>query len=121
MIPGAAATSMVSSGSDPVPGINHDAENTAEQARSAVWVGVHVSAARCLLTYVIAPLAGTFGILLGPAGILLQVLGTITAVSGALRLWALGHRGRFVYAFVAVALVLITAVSLGQFHLGGPE
>jgi hypothetical protein len=125
MISGAAAANMVSSDAGSAPEIDRednpaiDAESVAEQARSAVWVGLYVSAARCLLTYVVAPVVGAVGVFLGPLGLLLQVLGTITAVGGARRLWSLRHRGRFVYALVAIALVLFTAGTAGQLVLGG--
>ena len=69
-------------------------EDPAADAAAAVHVGLWVSATRCLLTYVVAPLVGALGILLGPIGLLLQVLGAVTASSGAWRLWRLRHRGR---------------------------
>ena len=118
MISGAASANMVSSDAGSAPEIDPQID-TAEQARSAVWVGLYVSAARCLLTYVVAPLVGALGIFLGPLGLLLQVLGTITAVGGARRLWVLRHRGRFVYGLVAIALILFTAGTVGQYVLGG--
>jgi hypothetical protein len=121
MISGAASATTVSSAAGSAPGIDHPmaAELEAGQARSAVWVGIHVSAARCLLTYVVAPALGAVGIFLGPIGLLLQALGTITAVGGARRLWVLRHRGRIVYALVAAALVLFTAGTIGRLVLGG--
>ena len=121
MISGAVSANMVSSDAGSAPEIDPQID-TAEQARSAVWVGLYVSAARCLLTYVVAPLAGAFGVLgifLGPLGLLLQVLGTITAVGGARRLWVLRHRRRLVYGLVAIALILFTAGTVGQHVLGG--
>jgi hypothetical protein len=114
MISGAVSANTVSSGVGIAPEIDHVADSAAGQARSAVWVGLHVSAARCLLTYVVAPIAGAAGIFLGPLGLLLQILGTITSVGGAHRLWTHGHRGRFVYGAVAMALVLFTLGAVGQ-------
>ena len=123
MVSGAASANMVSSDAYSAPEIANESDllsaDAAQEARSAVWVGLYVSAARCLLTYVVAPAAGALGILFGPIGLLLQVLGTITAVSGALRLHALRHRGRYIYGLVALALVLFTAGSVGRFVLGG--
>jgi hypothetical protein len=118
MTSGAASANMVSSDAGSAPEIATEID-LAEHARSAVWVGLYVSAARCLLMYVVAPLVGALGVFLGPLGLLLQVLGTITAVGGARRLWMLRHRGRLVYAFVAGALILFTTGSVGQFVLGG--
>ena len=119
MISGPASANMVSSDAGSAPEIASAMDGEAAEARSAVWVGLYVSAARCLLTYVLAPLVGALGVFLGPLGLLLQVLGTITAVGGARRLWILRHRGRFVYALVAIALILFTVGSVGQFVLGG--
>jgi len=128
MVSGAASANTVSSDAGSAPEIDPatdtaiDSQPTAaDEARSAVWVGLYVSAARCLLTYIVAPVVGALGVFLGPLGLLLQVLGTITAVGGARRLWALHHRGRFVYALVAAALTLFTFATLGQFVLGGPS
>lgn len=90
------------------------------EARSAIWVGIHASAVRCLLTYIVAPAAGALGVVLGPIGLVLQVLGTVTAISGARRLWTLRHRGRLVYTAAAGVLTLFTAATIGQLFLGGP-
>jgi ABC-type amino acid transport system permease subunit len=84
-----------------------------------MWVGVHVSAARCLLTYVLAPLAGGLGGILGPVGLLVQVLGTVTAIAGARRLWQMQHRGRYAYCAVAIALTLVTAAATSEHLLEG--
>lgn len=86
----------------------------AQEAMAAVQVGIYVSAVRCLLTYVVAPVAGTAGIFLGPIGFVLLALGSVTSVAGARRLWQLGHRARFVYAAVAGAVVALTALSFVQ-------
>jgi hypothetical protein len=115
MVSGAVSARAVS----PDAGIASETARAAEGAHSAVWVGVYVSAARCLLTYVIAPAAGAIGVVLGPIGLLLQILGTVTAISGAHRLWTLRHRGRIAYAVVAGALTLFTAGTAGQYLLEG--
>lgn len=129
MVSGAVSANMVSSDAcDSAPEIVQpendeagivQAGDAAEEARAAVWVGLYVSAARCLLTYVVAPAVGAFGVLFGPLGLVLQVLGTITAISGARRLWALRHRGRMLYGLVAAALTLFTAATAGQLLVGG--
>lgn len=108
---------MVSTDVGAAPGIDQEAD-ASHQARSAVWVGLYVSAARCLLTYVIGPAAGAIGVFLGPLGLVLQILGTITAVDGAHRLYVLRHRGWVVYAATATVISLVTAVTIGQSVLG---
>jgi len=77
---------------------------TPADAIAAVHVGLWVSATRCVLTYVVAPAAGALGILLGPVGLVLQLLGAVTATHGARTLWAVGHRARHLYTFVALAV-----------------
>ena len=120
MVSGAVSANMVSSDAcDSAPEIVQPEEDAAEQARAAVWVGLYVSAARCLLTYVVAPAVGALGVLFGPLGLVLQVLGTITSISGARRLWVLRHRGWALYALVAAALTLFTAATAGQLLVGG--
>jgi hypothetical protein len=84
------------------------------EAISAVQLGIWISATRCILTYVVAPAAGAIGIFLGPLGLVLQVLGAITATFGAHSLWALGHRARYLYAFVAIAVTSAAAAVLVQ-------
>jgi hypothetical protein len=86
----------------------------AREAAAAVHVGLWVSATRCVLTYVVAPVAGAFGLLLGPIGLLLMVCGTITATAGARRLWVLGHGLRIPYAVVAVAVDSLAILTLGE-------
>ncbi|MFT3872598.1 MAG: hypothetical protein QM714_08120 [Nocardioides sp.] len=83
-------------------------------ARAAVHVGLYVSGLRCMLQYVVAPAVGAFGVVLGPIGFVLQVLGTVTATFGALRLWRLGHRFRVPYAVVAVACWLLAFYALAE-------
>ncbi|MEN0128846.1 MAG: hypothetical protein AAGC49_05350 [Brevundimonas sp.] len=97
---------------DPASPPVHDDIDPATEAMSAVRLGIWVSATRCVLTYVVAPAAGAIGIFLGPFGLLLQLLAAVTATSGARNLWALGHRLRYVYAFVAVAVDAVTALAL---------
>ena len=79
---------------------------------AAVQVGLYVSAARCLLTYVVAPVAGTLGCLprsdrLRPA----PARGAITSAAGARRLWQLGHPARFLYAAIAIAVCALAGRS----------
>ncbi|GAA3642148.1 hypothetical protein [Microlunatus ginsengisoli] len=90
----------------------------AADAVAAVRLGIWISATRCFLTYVVAPAAGALGLFVGPVGLVLQVLGAITATSGARTLWSLGHRARFVYAFVAGAVTLAAAASLVRCLMG---
>lgn len=75
-------------------------------------VGLWASAARCVLTYVVAPALGGAGVLLGTAGIALQVLGVITSITGAVRLRRLGHRAWPAYSVVATVLAGTTVASI---------
>lgn len=83
-----------------------------EDARGAVHVGIYASAIRCLLTYVVAPASGAAGIFMGSIGLMLQLLGSVTAVVGAHRLWVARHRARVPYAAVAMLLTLVAVVSV---------
>lgn len=104
------------------PAITHPGEQStdpdvseatpAQEAMAAVQVGLYVSAARCLLTYVVAPVAGTLGVFLGPIGFVLLLLGAITSAAGARRLWLLRHRARFLYAGIAIAVCALLIVSV---------
>jgi hypothetical protein len=94
------------------PPAHPELEDPTREAAAAVHVGLWVSATRCLLTYVVAPLAGAVGIFLGPIGLLLQVLGAITATAGAHRLWTLRSRLRLPYAGLALAVDLLALVAL---------
>ena len=83
-----------------------------QETAAAVHVGLWVSATRCLLTYVVAPLVGALGVLLGPLGLLLQVAGAITATARAHRLWVLRSRLRLLYAGLALAVNTLALVAL---------
>jgi hypothetical protein len=84
----------------------------AREATAAVHVGLWVSATRCVLTYVVAPVAGAIGIFLGPLGLLLQIAGAVTASSGAHRLWSLHHRLRLPYVALALSVDLLAVIAL---------
>lgn len=88
--------------------------NSGQEAMAAVQVGLYVAAVRCLLTYIVAPALGSIGMLLGPVGLGLQLLGAVTSAAGARRLWRLGHRARVPYAAVALTLCVLTAASVLQ-------
>jgi ABC-type Fe3+-siderophore transport system permease subunit len=89
-----------------------DLDDPSREAAAAVHVGLWVSATRCLLTYVVAPLAGAVGVFLGPIGFLLQVCGAITATAGAHRLWVLHSRLRYPYLALALAVDALALVAL---------
>ena len=91
-----------------------DGFDSADEARAAVHVGLWVSATRCVLTYVVAPAAGVFGIFLGPIGLVLQTLGAVTAAAGVWRLWTLKHRARYAYLALTVAVDLLALLTLLQ-------
>lgn len=98
--------------------LDEGALSPADEARAAVHVGLWTSATRCVLSYVVAPVAGAFGILLGPLGLVLQCLGAVTATAGARRLWILRHRARFAYVGVATAIDLFVVLTLAQLTIG---
>ena len=111
---GSGASSTVRARISDTPGVAAPAPSAqaVSEARSAVALGLYVSATRCLLTYVVAPLIGALGWVLGPLGLLLQVLGAITSVAGAVRLRRITGRWSVVYAAVAAAVVIATAWAL---------
>jgi hypothetical protein len=92
-----------------------DLQLEADSAQEQVRLGIYISAVRCLITYLLAPALGAAGALtsfLGLAGIALQILGAVICTFGAIRLWKLGHRLRYVYAAVAGAVYVVTALTL---------
>ena len=89
-----------------------DAIEEAAEGVGAVTLGLYISATRCVLTYVVAPVLGGFGHALPVAGLILQTLGAITSIAGARRLWLLRHRWRYAYAAVAIA---VSAATLAAF------
>ncbi len=104
---------------DPAPSDGPSAvSDPAHEAMAAVQVGLYVSALRCLLTYVVAPAAGAAGVLLGPIGLVLLLLGAVTSTAGARRLWALGHRARIPYVAIALAVWTLAAASVVQLVIG---
>jgi hypothetical protein len=87
----------------------------ADAAQEQVRLGIYVSAIRCLVTYALAPALGTAGTMtgfLGVAGVALQILGAVLCTMGAIRLWKLGHRLRYLYAVIAAAVYVVTALTL---------
>lgn len=92
-----------------------DLQLEADAAQEQIRLGIYVSAVRCLITYLLAPALGTAGTMtsfLGLAGIALQILGAVICTFGAIRLWKLGHRLRYVYAAIAGAVYVVTALTL---------
>lgn len=86
----------------------------AEAAREQVRLGLYVSAVRCILTYLLAPALGATGAFagfLGVAGLGLALIGSVLSTYGAVRLWRLRHRARFLYAAVTLVVYLATALA----------
>jgi hypothetical protein len=84
-------------------------------ATRQVQLGLYASALRCLVTYVLIPLVGTASAIagfLGSVGIGLQILGAVLCSLGAHQLWTLGHHMRYAYAVVAIAVYLITLMTV---------
>lgn len=86
-----------------------------QQATSNLMTGLYLSAIRCVLTYVVVPMAGALAglaSLVEPAAVVLQVVAAVFAVRGARRLWATGHGLKWLYAAIAVVLVVWAAVTV---------
>jgi hypothetical protein len=91
-----------------------DSNAAADAAREQVRLGLYVSAVRCLVTYLIAPALGATGAFagfLGVAGLGLALLGSVISTYGAVRLWRLRHRARFLYGAVTFCVYLATALA----------
>ncbi len=92
----------------------HDSVDDVEEANEgvgAITLGLYISAARCILTYIVAPVLGGFGHALPVVGQVLQTLGAVVSIAGAWRLWVVRNRWRYAYAAIAaaVAVVAVTA------------
>lgn len=93
----------------------------ADAAREQVRLGLYVSAVRCLVTYLVAPtlgVTGAFAGFLGVAGLGLALVGSVISTYGAVRLWRLRHRARFLYAAVTLAVYLAAALAAYEVVLG---
>lgn len=93
---------------------------SAGAAREQVRLGLYVSAVRCAITYLVAPAlgaSGAFAGFLGLAGLGLAMLGSVISTYGAIRLWKLRHRARFLYAAVTCLVYLATALALYEVAL----
>ncbi len=91
-----------------------DAAAAQEQVRS----GIYLTAVRCLLTYVLIPgvsATGALAGLLGVAGLGLQLLGAAVSTFGAIKLWQLRHRARFLYGMVTGCVYAATILSVVEF------
>ncbi len=98
----------------PLPTADTDLPSQADidEARAQVGVGVWASGLRCVLIYVVAPLAGGLGGVLGLVGLVLQVAGAVTCCAGAAALWRLQHRARWPYTLLAAVIVATTCIAL---------
>lgn len=80
----------------------------------AVRWGVWASGLRCVLVYVVGPLAGGLAGLLGAAGMSLQLVATVTTAVGVRSLFRVRHPARVPYLLVAVAVWVTTALAAAQ-------
>jgi FtsH-binding integral membrane protein len=85
-------------------------------ARSAMSKSILISAVRCMLTYLIIPLAGpTVGIVGSagrPIGAVLCVAGMYTSTRSMRKFWIANHRMRWVYTVFAAVILTYMVVSL---------
>ncbi|MGL5823449.1 MAG: hypothetical protein ACRCYU_01090 [Nocardioides sp.] len=87
----------------------------ADAAQEQVRMGIYISAVRCLLSYLVVPAVSATGALaglLGAGGIALQILGAAVCTFGAIQLWQLRHRARYLYGAVTLCVYLATALAL---------
>lgn len=94
------------------PVVEDEVAEAVTDAKAAVTLGLYISAARCIFTYMIAPALGAVGIVFGPLGLLLQIFGGVMATIGARRLWLLKHRLWIPYALLAVAIDALAVFAL---------
>ncbi|MGL4340639.1 MAG: hypothetical protein ACRCSP_09520 [Rhodoglobus sp.] len=88
------------------------AHEASSSARQSVHLGIWVSASRCFLVYVAAPVAGGFAGVFGLTGMVLQVLGCLAAISGARTLFRHRHRLRYPYVVITVAVSATTLAAV---------
>lgn len=80
-------------------------------AQSVRW-GIWVSALRCILTYVVAPLTGGLAGVLGIAGLCLQCIACVVVVNGTRQLWLAKNRWRLAYLAISALVVWSTMSGL---------
>lgn len=85
-----------------------------EAARESVRWGVRVSAIRCVVSYVIAPLVGGFAGFWGAIGLGLQLAAGVIVIAGTRSLWRGRHRWRVLYTLVAAVVVATTGLTLAS-------
>lgn len=95
------------------PGATSGVVDEEQEARKAVFLGLWVSAIRCLLTYIIGPGIGLLGVAaFGVVALALHALGIVTSVNGAVRLRRAGNGWWRAYAALAVVIVGLGISSL---------
>jgi len=91
------------------PSNDPQAVKAAERAMSS---SILISGIRCLLTYLVIPLAGPTAILGGfsrPLSALLCVLGAYMSVRSMRRFWRSNHRYRWAYTAFAACIIVFLA------------
>ncbi len=84
-------------------------------ARTALSESVVISGVRCLITYLLIPLAGAAGLLatIGrPISAVLCVLGIVFSVRSARRFWSTQNRHRWTYTVFAAVLIAYLSYGL---------
>lgn len=81
-------------------------------AHRAFRSSVVVSGIRCLVTYLLVPIAVPFlsfaGVLAAPVGIILCIVAVVNGVVSVRRFWAADHRARWMYTgFMAVVFAVL--------------
>ena len=76
----------------------------------AITLSLYISAARCILTYIVAPILGGFGHTLPVVGQVLQTLGAVVSIAGAWRLWVVRNRWRYAYIGIAAVVTFVAVI-----------
>lgn len=90
---------------------------SAIEAHRGFRVSLVVSAIRCLVTYLLVPIAvpiiGFAGIVSAPIGIALCVIAAVNGIYSLRRFWASDHRSRWMYTwFIAVVFLVLLAAMI---------
>jgi len=103
----------------PIPEAEAEAlEQEADSAQEQVRMGIYISAVRCIITYALIPaisVTGSLAGLLGLVGVGLQILGAAVSTFGAIRLWQLRHRARYLYVAVTACVYIATIFSIIEY------
>ncbi len=99
----------------------HPSATASDPAHEAVRWGVWVSAIRCVLTYLVAPVVGGLAGFWGALGLGLQLAAAVAVIVGTRTLWRRRHRARVPYTAVAALVLATTGLAIGTTITGSVE